>query len=675
MNRTLPTIPSTWKGMNLLTKKIILLFAAFWYLQFTLVLAQPLNDDCTGATPLTVGINGACSPAVADVTGATQSMPACKGTADDDVWFSFELTTTSNVYINVNPSASFDPVVELFSGTCGGTLTAITCGNDFDAGQDEPVAAGGLTPGVYYVRVHHFNASKPATPTFEICVSVPPVPDNDECANAKPVPVRSYCQNVTEYNLGATDSGVDPTCGGQSATADDDVWFSFVAPASGKSIIRVQGSKDFRAVFEVFDGCGPAAQVIACRSALGNSVIIKAELANLTPGHTYLFRVFHYFNETNLANSPHFQLCISDPPAPTNDDCVNAISLANTTRTTYESSTLNGATASSGHPSVCTGNADDDIWYSFAASTSKHYINLLPSSGFNGVLQVLDGCDASSAVIACSEGDPDLGDRDSLLLDGLAAGSTYYVRVFASATGITTTTSFDINAFSVPDNDECEGAVNLILNGGATNGTVAGATMSLPSCSSAGVTSSEDDVWYSFTALTATDSIVVDATGSAAFDAVVELFEGACGSLTSIACVNATGASQREALKPTTLVPGNIYYVRVYDAATSETLTPNFTIAVQGLLSSTRKSQVETSLKVYPVPANNLLTVNFNSPGADKIAMKLVGTDGRAAYEKTISNTSGDISEFIDVSKINQGIYLLQITLDGDLISKKIVIE
>lgn len=668
--------PSTKKNVNLFVKKIIFLIAALCCLQASSLFAQPLNDNCSGATALTVGTNGACPFTAGDVTGATQSMPSCKGTADDDVWFSFNLASTSNVFINVNPSASFDPVVELFSGTCGGTLTQLACGNDFDAGQDEPVAAGSLAPGTYYVRVHHFNASKPATPTFEICVSVPPIPANDECVNAEEVPVRTFCQNSTEYNLGATDSGVDPLCGGQTATADDDVWFKFVAPATGKAIIRVQGSKDFRAVLEVFDGCSPTAAVLVCSAATGNSQIIKAELSALVASQTYYFRVFHYFGTDNMANSPHFQLCISDPPSPDNNECTGAVSLATTTRTTYLSNTLNGATGSAGHPAVCTGNADDDLWYSFTASSSKHMVSIVPSSGLNTVIQVLDGCSPSAAVVMCGDADTGLGDKDSLKITGLSSGSVYYVRVFSSATGVTSTTSFDINAFSIPNNDDCPEAVALGLNGPAVAGTVAGATMSMSTCASQTATSSEDDVWYSFTAQTATDSIVVNAgANGASFDAVVELYSGTCGALTSMGCINATGAGQKEALKPTTLTPGTVYYVRVYDASNTEVATPEFTIAVQGLISSTRKALVENSLNVYPIPSNYAVTVNFTAPASDNISLKLVSTDGRTVYTNTIANTSGEVNEKINVSNLTKGIYLLQITVDGEIVSKKIVVN
>jgi trimeric autotransporter adhesin len=248
--------------------------------------------------------------------------------------------------------------------------------------------------------------------------------------------------------------------------------------------------------------------------------------------------------------------------------------------------------------------------------------------------------------------------------------------VFSSATGVTSTTSFDINAFSIPNNDDCAEAVALGLNGPVVAGTVAGATMSMSACATQTLTSSEDDVWYSFIAQTATDSIIVNSgANGASFDAVVELYSGTCGALTSMGCINATGAGQKEALKPTTLIPTSVYYVRVYDASNTEVATPDFTIAVQGMISSTRKAEVESSLNIYPVPSNYLITVNFTAPVSDDISLKLVGTDGRTVYTNTVVNTSGEVNEKINVSNLNKGIYLLQITVDGEIVSKKIVVN
>ncbi len=69
----------------------------------------------------------------------------------------------------------------------------------------------------------------------------------------------------------------------------------------------------------------------------------------------------------------------------------------------------------------------------------------------------------------------------------------------------------------------------------------------------------DDDVWFDFTANNANTTIKVSGSGN--YDPTVELFNS---SLVSIACANTVGQGLSETINSTTLVPGNLYYVRVY---------------------------------------------------------------------------------------------------------------
>lgn len=123
------------------------------------VVTAPLNDNCTGAQNLVQ--NTACTLTSSTVANATQSLPGCVGTANDDVWFSFTATST-NPTITVS-NAGFDVVLELFDACSGNSLAC----------QDTPeeINATGLTVGMtYFVRVYSFFNSSPANPTFDICV-------------------------------------------------------------------------------------------------------------------------------------------------------------------------------------------------------------------------------------------------------------------------------------------------------------------------------------------------------------------------------------------------------------------------------------------------------------------------------------------------------------------------
>lgn len=100
--------------------------AAAQYAHFKLAIYKS-NDECEGAEELvlTTDVSDA-NQQVYNSLNATQSLPGCTQTADDDIWFSFTATQTSHSYMISDFTSFFNPIVELFSGTCG-SLTSIAC--------------------------------------------------------------------------------------------------------------------------------------------------------------------------------------------------------------------------------------------------------------------------------------------------------------------------------------------------------------------------------------------------------------------------------------------------------------------------------------------------------------------------------------------------------------------
>ncbi len=132
------------------------------------------NDNCTGALPLNVNTSGACTASTNSTTvGATQSIAGCVGNADDDIWFTLVPTSTSH-YITVTGLTLYDPVLEMFAGSCG-SLTSIGC-VDGTIGTPEVAIATSLTIGAtYYIRVYsYFGAGDQGT--LNICVTTPDNP-------------------------------------------------------------------------------------------------------------------------------------------------------------------------------------------------------------------------------------------------------------------------------------------------------------------------------------------------------------------------------------------------------------------------------------------------------------------------------------------------------------------
>jgi hypothetical protein len=127
-----------------------------------------------------------------------------------------------------------------------------------------------------------------------------------------------------------------------------------------------------------------------------------------------------------------------------------------------------------------------------------------------------------------------------------------------------------------PVNDNCPGAITLPVNSScvSTVADVSGATLSFAGCTG----TANNDVWFQFTA-TSTSS-VVSVTGSYDFDAVLEVFSGPCGNLTTISCTDTSLEGETEAVTLSNLIIGNTYYIRVYDWYSSFPATTTFDICV-----------------------------------------------------------------------------------------------
>ena len=134
---------------------------------YTSVVAPPVNDDCSGAIGLTQGVG--CSPISGTVAYGTESLVACAGTANNDVWYAFTATSTGAA-ITVNSTPFFDAVYEVYSGNCA-NLTSLICVDAGLEGETEANVLNGLFPGTtYYIRVHDWLDDIPNTMNFGICV-------------------------------------------------------------------------------------------------------------------------------------------------------------------------------------------------------------------------------------------------------------------------------------------------------------------------------------------------------------------------------------------------------------------------------------------------------------------------------------------------------------------------
>lgn len=533
----------------------------------------PLNDDCTGAYPITINPDFSCSSTtsgtVEAATPSSQSAASCAGTEDTDVWFSFVATGTTHTIDLLNIAGSGTdmyhsvwegacPALNLVAGSCSdpnsSTVTGLTIGN------------------TYYIRVYEYYTG-PENTTFDVCVGTPPPPPaNDDCSGAYPITVNPdfMCGSTTAGTVSsATPSSQDATsCAG---TEDTDVWFSFVATNGVHSVdllnITGTGTDMYHSVWQ---GTCPTLTLVAGTCSDPNSSI----LVGLSIGTTYYVRVYEYYSGPENTN---FDICIgTPPPPPANDDCTGAVSLTvnpGLACVDSETGSVASATASSQDATACGGTENDDVWYSFVATSTDHVVALSNIFGSTTDLyhSVWEGACPTLNLVAgtCSDG-------DAQNLTGLTIGNTYYVRVnsWSSASGATTT--FDIcittpeppppcdGSLPEPD-DACANATSINTFDGYCGTSLASYTVD---ANGAFCGSLDNNSWLQFVASETTVQITWWITGGASCISGVqfEAYSGTCGSLTAItsSCINPTGsAGSNGTFSFSGLTIGNTYYIMI----------------------------------------------------------------------------------------------------------------
>jgi len=292
------------------------------------------SDNCSFAT--LINVNATCVYTAGTSAGATQNIPGCKGNADDDVWYKFVANNNQQI-ITVDPSANYDPVVQLFSGSCA-ALVSLACQDNGFMGDQEQITATGLTVGdTYYIRVYHYWAGSGSS-TFNICVqgyNISSVTNDDPCSAIDLGTVTSECNYQHFTTTGATTSAPAVAAGctnsgdakGGFGAGTKDVWFKVVVPASGSIAITQQpgyGTIPDGAAALYTGACGALTQVACdddggpncstnCLSPSGNNmpVITKTGLA---AGSTVYIRFWAY----GTVNSGDFGICVTTA---TNDNC------------------------------------------------------------------------------------------------------------------------------------------------------------------------------------------------------------------------------------------------------------------------------------------------------------------------------------------------------------------
>jgi hypothetical protein len=345
------------------------------------------------------------------------------------VWYRFVASQSTDSVI-VAPVPGFDPVLEVFSGSCS-ALTSLGCSDGTAANAIEKLAPGTLIPGqTYFVRVYGWAG---ATGNFNICVRrlATPTQAGDNCSNAIPYTNAS----LTSCNLvfGSTTTATPSSNAACTGFPDDDVWYTFTASVTGNYVFRLNGTDTFDGAMQIFQGSCTALTSRACldRTVAG---VQEDTVLNLTGGTTVFVRIYH---ADPGPGGGEFSFCAFRAVPPPNDACINAISLPISAPGGCSLSTFMtyGATQSQA-PINCggfTSTTANDVWFVVTPTTSSIRIFVDNIGTSDPVIEAFTGTScASLASIGCKD-DSVAGLGETLFLSGLTPGQNVYFRVYGYA--------------------------------------------------------------------------------------------------------------------------------------------------------------------------------------------------------------------------------------------------
>jgi hypothetical protein len=405
-------------------------------------------------------------------------------------WFTAVHTTTT---ITFDPANSHRPILHVFTGTCGGTITQVACNDAGADGANATVTISSAPGTVYLIRVQRRNSNSEMNGS--ICILSPRSTDACSLSATGMFAVSNSCQFQPFNKPEAYVANLNP--GGCSSGNYDDAWGWFTATSS-LTAITYDPDASVRPILHVFSGSCASLTQIGCNDAGANgqnAVVV----VNTVPGQNYYFRVQRHSSNSAMDGA----VCIQNVAPP--DECGQAQFLP--TLNTCFMQTFSNAdavrSAQAPNPS-CGGTINNgtmfDLWFTFTAPPNgRVVIETQAGTMGNAAMQLYSGTCSALTAIECDDDD---GPGNMPMIDRacnpLVPGNTYYIRVWGKSGQRGT---FGICVREVPSRQEdCVGA--QVVCGDAAinnNATTNGCTQDLGSGNRGCLASNErQGTWYYF---------------------------------------------------------------------------------------------------------------------------------------------------------------------------------
>ncbi|MDB5233083.1 MAG: hypothetical protein JWR44_76 [Hymenobacter sp.] len=657
--------------------------------------AVAANDDCSGATPLTVGTT--CSATTVSNATATSSTTAPASTCDisstgtpnpidNDIWYTAVVPANGSITVATSAVAGStvdDTVLELYTGTCS-SLTSVACNDDAPGSSAgnyfSSATASNLTPGsTVYVRVWSFTGS--STGQFGICATVGvPAPANDNPSGAIALPLSATCTPTNTTNAAATTTTpvgyANPGCG--IATAPKDVWYTFTTAASGQqgaTAVNITVTGAPAGQVRVFSGAGttasPFVQVGCSAGTTNNTVAAPLNLTGLTPATTYYVFVSGYGSgDTQGA----FTICATIINLPATDAAVTSV---------FTLGTVSGAYGSPVQAQAIVTNAG-------AATLTNVPVTLTVTGATNYTSQ------QTIASLA-----PGASTTLTYNYAFLATNGTNTVTATVAAPGdaVTTNNAKTVTQTIAPLTQSHFATPPAFANGIGSNGTANIMLLARYHVNSAAPVTSVTPTFFGTATAANTYQVVI-------YSAVAA--NGLPGTLLYTSPTRsrpATATSDPVAI-PNISVNGD-FFVGVKQLTTTNVglafvtdspLRPNtFFISSNGTtftdlntstlaprlginvgfapVSSTQNEALAATVSLYPNPAHQSFKLALPAGSLNSAAASLINALGQVVLTRQLSLPAAGGSADFDVSHLAAGVYSLQLKSGNDLVVKRVVVE
>ncbi len=335
---------------------------------------------------------------------------------------------------------------------------------------------------------------------------------NDTCATARAVVTGTYNGRIVK--VGSED------------------WYSISVAAGQRIVVTFNFTHDYGDIdAQLYNACGGT----LVDSSSSTSNVETLDWSNYGGSatvkiHAYLYQGGSY---PDTRNQYSMTIQLMDAP-PQNDTCANVRVISTVP---YSNTEDNSNAAADGPPGSCnSGSAttmQNSIWYRWTAPTNcTATLRVTDLTNYDMIVAVYSGASCASLTqIACGD------EPEPIVIDFPAtAATTYWFQVGdwgIGAGGGNTQVQLTTNA----DNDTCLGA-RVIASLPATvtqNNSTAGAGAPPGNCNAGGTTVMQNNVWYQWTA-DKTCHVFGTLTDLTAYDMTIQVYAGACDSLTPIVC-------------------------------------------------------------------------------------------------------------------------------------------